>query len=65
MNKEAKTLNVFKYDTYTFNAMLNDIVKHNDCKDFNQNVNPFDSGLKSAIQRLTIRNQPQLNNKVN
>ena len=40
-------------DKHQFNAMLKDIIKFNDCKDFNQNVNPFDSGMKSAIQRLT------------
>ena len=65
MNNEASSIRVLKYNKHTFNAMLKDFIKYEDCKDYNQNVNLFDSGLKSAIQRLTIRKQTHLNNKEN
>ena len=63
MNNKAKTIHVFKYDKHTFNAMLKDIIKYDDSKDLNQNVNLFGSGLESVIQRLTIGKQIHLNNK--
>ena len=51
-------------DKHKLNAMLKGIIKYDDCEDLNQNVNLFDSGLKSVIQRLTIKNQTHLNNKI-
>ena len=62
MNNEAKTIQVFRYDKHTFNSMLKDVMKYDDGNDLNRNL--FDNGLKSPIQRLTIRKQTHLNNKV-
>ena len=39
MNKEVNTIRVFRYNNHTFNVMLKDIIKYDDSKDVDQNVN--------------------------
>ena len=33
-NNKAKTIKSFKYDKHNFNAMMKNITKYDDCKDF-------------------------------